>query len=197
MSVKHILLGILSEKPRHGYDIKQAFDEKVGDFWALNYGQVYTTLERLRSDGLVECREVEQEGRPDKKIYRATAAGLRAFEAWLREPVRPGPRALRDDLFFKLVFTPESGAGQILEMVQSRHGVYLAYMMQLTNRKVQIERRTRQALKEAATPPARRRIEHERAVSLLLIDAALQHAEADIRWLRQCETRIRSLAREP
>ena len=56
MSVKHAFLGILSEKPRHGYDLKQAFEAKLGDFWSLNFGQVYTTLERLRKDGLVEPR---------------------------------------------------------------------------------------------------------------------------------------------
>ena len=193
MSVKYILLGILAEKPRHGYDIKQAFDEKVGDFWTLNYGQVYTTLDRLRGDGLVECREVGQSGRPDKKIYRVTPAGRRAFEAWRLEPIKPEPRMLRDELFFKLVFMPDSDAGQIIEMIQTQHGVYLAYMMQLTNKKVQIERRARQALKEAGSQAARKRIEHEHLVSLLLIDVALQHAEADIRWLRQCETRIKGL----
>ena len=77
MSVKHAFLGILAEKPRHGYDLKQAFDAKLGDFWSLNFGQVYTTLERLRKDGFVDYEEHEQADKPDKKIYRITQAGCR------------------------------------------------------------------------------------------------------------------------
>jgi DNA-binding PadR family transcriptional regulator len=196
MPVKHVLLGILAERPRHGYDLKQAFDEKVGDFWTLNYGQVYTTLERLLKDGLVECEEVEQTHKPDKKIYRVTPTGLSAFEAWRVEPIRPEPRMLRDELFLKLLFMSESDSGQILAMIQSQHNVYMAHMMQLTNKKVQIERETRRALRSAASEAERRRVEHERLVSTLLIDVALQHTEADIRWLRQCEARIKAFSQD-
>jgi DNA-binding PadR family transcriptional regulator len=187
-------LGILAEKPRHGYDLKQTFDEKVGDFWTLNYGQVYTTLERLLKDGLVECEEVEQANKPDKKIYRVTPAGLSAFEAWRVEPVKPEPRMLRDELFLKLLFLSESNAGQTLAMIQSQHSVYMAHMMQLTNKKVQIERQARQALASATSQAERRRIEHEHLINTLLIDVALQHTEADIRWLRQCGARIKAIS---
>jgi len=69
MSVKFAMLGILAEKDLHGYELKSSFDEKVGEFWSLNYGQIYSTLDRLEKDNLVTHDLQTQDRRPDKKIY--------------------------------------------------------------------------------------------------------------------------------
>ncbi len=196
MSIKYALLGILAEKPRHGYDLKRTFDERLGDFWSLNYGQIYTTLERLRADGLVECEAIAQTDRPDKKIYRVTQAGLEDFQDWRVRPIKAEPRALRDELFLKLMFMSEDETEPVLQLIQTQQGVYMAHMMQLTDRKYQIEQNARRSLDSAADETERRRIEHERLIGTLLIDVALQHAEADIRWLRQCQAKITSLYRK-
>ena len=66
--LKYALLGILAERPRHGYDLKVAFEGAFGGTWPLNIGQVYTTLGRLDRDGLVACEVVEQEALPDLRI---------------------------------------------------------------------------------------------------------------------------------
>ena len=55
MSVKYGLLALLAEAPTHGYQLKTAFERRTGGSWALNIGQVYTTLQRLERDGLVEA----------------------------------------------------------------------------------------------------------------------------------------------
>jgi len=68
-------------------------------------------------------------------------------------------------------------------------------MMQLTDRKFCIEQAARRDAASAPTPEARQAVERESVLQLILIDVALLHAEADIRWLRQCETRIKSLFR--
>src|SRR6266478_6429111 len=98
MSVKYALLGILAKDQRHGYDLKDAFEESVGDFWTVNYGQIYRTLDRLERDGLVEWHQEPQERRPDRKVYRITPKGRTELEQWLVEP-SSRPRALRDELF--------------------------------------------------------------------------------------------------
>jgi DNA-binding PadR family transcriptional regulator len=196
VSIKYALLGILAEKPRHGYDLKRTFDERLGDFWSLNFGQIYTTLERLRADGLVECEAIAQTDRPDKKIYRVTQAGLEDFQDWRVRPIKAEPRALRDELFLKLMFMSEDEIEPVLQLIQTQQSVYMAHMMQLTDRKYQIEQNARRCLESAADEIERHRIEHERLIGTLLIDVALQHAEADIRWLRQCQTKITSLYRK-
>jgi DNA-binding PadR family transcriptional regulator len=179
MSVKHALLGILSEKERHGYELKSAFDERVGEFWSLNYGQIYTTLDRLEREGLVEWHEELQAKRPDRKIYRVTAKGRRELEAWLERPVTRAS-ALRDELFVKLLFLRRRGVEPILRLVHRQNQAYLTRMKRLTQRKVELSKR-----------PARR----ELLVTELLIDAALFHAEADVRWLGHAEHELRAAAR--
>ncbi len=193
MSVKYALLGILAERPCHGYDLKRAFDEKLGDLWNLNYGQIYTTLDRLHADGLVDCDTVAQHDKADRKIYRITGAGLAEFRDWRTRPVKFEPRILRDELFVKLMFMEDDDVDAVLSLIQAQHSVCLAYMMKLTNRKFNIEQDGRRALQQEADLLKRRRIERERLIGMLLIDVALQHAEADIRWLRHVEAKIKGL----
>jgi len=100
--LKYVLLGILAERPRHGYDLKAAVDAAFGGTWPLNIGQIYTTLGRLDRDGLVECEIVEQEALPDRKVYRLTAVGRKELERWLEEPTRLAP-PLHDEIFVKVL----------------------------------------------------------------------------------------------
>jgi DNA-binding PadR family transcriptional regulator len=195
MSVKHALLGILAREPKHGYELKREFDEALGDFWSLNYGQIYTTLERLQADGYVDHEAVSQHDKPDKKVYRITDLGLAEFHEWQTRAIKPEPRSLRDELFVKLLFLEEKDTDVILDLMQAQQNVYLAQMMTLTNRKFQIEQTTRRALEKATTDEERHALERDRFTKIILIDVALLHAEADIRWLRQCETRIKDLFR--
>ena len=72
MSIKHALLGLLANGPLHGYDLKAAYEQELVPESHLNYGQVYTTLERLSRDGLVTHDVVRQAERPDKKKHLTT-----------------------------------------------------------------------------------------------------------------------------
>ena len=91
MAIKHALLGLLAEGPKHGYELKTAFDETIGERWSLNIGQVYNTLNRLARDGYVVLQEeVEQETRPDKKIYAITEAGREELSRWLAKAESKG-----------------------------------------------------------------------------------------------------------
>ena len=57
MSVPHALLALLSEGPKYGLRLQNEFESRTGEVWPLNVGQVYTTLQRLERDGLVETDE--------------------------------------------------------------------------------------------------------------------------------------------
>ena len=85
MSVKYALLGLLSEQPKYGHQLRQEFEEKTGDVWPLNVGQVYTTLQRLERDGLVESDDADSEG-PQKR-FRITVAGERELADWFLTPI--------------------------------------------------------------------------------------------------------------
>ena len=84
MSVRHALLGLLSEGPKYGHQLRQEFEARTGDVWALNVGQVYTTLQRLERDGLVESDDEAPDG--PQKAFRITAEGRDELGHWLRTP---------------------------------------------------------------------------------------------------------------
>ncbi len=74
--VKYVILRLLKEKPRHGYEIIKALEEKMGGWYTPSAGTVYPTLQLLEDQGYV--RAVESEG---KKVYHITTEG----EAFLEE----------------------------------------------------------------------------------------------------------------
>ena len=96
MSVRHSLLAILTVGDAYGYQLRQEFNRRTDGVWPLNVGQVYTTLDRLERDGLVEQLAADDEGH---KRYAITAAGQAEVDAWLASPT---VRTDRDELAIKL-----------------------------------------------------------------------------------------------
>ena len=78
MDVKTVCLGMLTDGPASGYDLKKQFESSFAHFFAAGYGSIYPALSSLADNQLVECEEVPQEGKPDRKVYRITDEG-RAF----------------------------------------------------------------------------------------------------------------------
>ncbi len=87
MSLRHAVLGVLLPGPLHGYAVRAALDERIGDFWPINHGQVYATLERLRRDGWVATIPDEA---GDRRRFTLTERGRHFFTDWLREPGQTG-----------------------------------------------------------------------------------------------------------
>ena len=177
MSVKYAMLGILAEKDLHGYELKSSFDDKVGEFWSLNYGQIYSTLDRLEQEDLVTHDRQVQDKRPDKKIYSITSKGKKKLEEWLSTPVSK-LRALRDEFFIKLVFMDKRNPAPVLDLIEKQKAMYLKQMNQLTHQKVELKKQPKK---------------HDMLTTELLMDAGLFHAEADIKWLTLCEAKIRAM----
>ena len=77
MDVKTLCLGALTEGDKSGYEIKRCFEEAFSHFFVAGFGSIYPALAELSRRGLVTGENVEQEGRPDKKVYSLTPAGER------------------------------------------------------------------------------------------------------------------------
>jgi PadR family transcriptional regulator AphA len=77
MDVKTLCLGVLTEGNKSGYEIKRCFEEAFSHFFVAGFGSIYPALAELSRSGSVTCKSVEQEGRPDKKVYSLTPAGKR------------------------------------------------------------------------------------------------------------------------
>lgn len=93
------MLGLLAQEPLSGYDLKLRMERRVGNFWSAGHSQIYPELARLEAAGMVSHELVEQEGRPDKKVYEITPAGLEALKGWVVAPLEP--RGARDELVLK------------------------------------------------------------------------------------------------
>ena len=77
MDVKTVCLGMLTEGRASGYDLKKQFESSFGHFFAAGYGSIYPALSSLAKQGLVDCEEIAQDGKPDRKVYQITAEGWR------------------------------------------------------------------------------------------------------------------------
>lgn len=176
MSIKYAILGILAEQDLHGYELKSRFDEKVGDFWSLNFGQIYSTLDRLEKEDLVSHDRETQERRPDRKIFSITERGRESLAEWLATPVGR-VRSLRDEFFIKLVFSDKTEPEPLLALIEKQKHLYLKQMSRLTQQKLTRKKQGQDL---------------NGLTSELLLDAGLFHVEADIRWLELCAQKIKA-----
>jgi DNA-binding PadR family transcriptional regulator len=168
MSIRHALLALLSEGPKYGLQLRQDFQAGTGEVWPLNIGQVYTTLQRLERDGLVESDGVGDDG--PQKSYRITAGGQDELATWLRTP--PDASAPpRDELVIKVLVSLRVPGVDVREVVQA-HRRHLVTLMQQYTR-----------LKEDVTD--------DEVGLALVVDAELFRLDAMIRWLDAADGRLK------
>ena len=84
VSLKHTILGILVDRPRHGYDLKRALSPALPRRRLMNDGILYPLLARMEKEGLVRSRVEPGDGRPDRRVFELTDSGRQAFFDWLR-----------------------------------------------------------------------------------------------------------------
>jgi DNA-binding PadR family transcriptional regulator len=161
----------LEHGPRHGYDLKRAYDEHFGHDRPLHYGQVYATLSRLLKNGLIEESGVEQGGGPDRKRYAVTAEGVTDVEHWLTTPEKP-ELYMQSTLYTKVVIALMS-ARNAEDVLDTQRAAHLSAMRELTDRKRGGD-----------------------LADQLICDHALFHLEADLRWLELTAARLADLGKQ-
>lgn len=171
MSVKHGLLALLAGEPQHGYALKVGFEGSTGGAWALNIGQVYTTLSRLERDGLVSPLGEDEDGR---QRYRITPTGREQLESWFAEPV-VSHAPPRDELAIKLLLAIASADVDVTALMGRQRSAAVEQLQHYTRQKAH------------AAP--------DELPFLLLLDALILQTEAQIRWLDICEARLREARR--
>ncbi len=100
MALRHAVLAELLEGEASGYELSKRFDVAAANYWAATPQQLYRELERLERDGLLDARVVEQERRPNKRLFALNEAGRAELRDFTRQSARP--TAIRDDLLVKL-----------------------------------------------------------------------------------------------
>ncbi len=168
MSIRHALLALLSEGPKYGLQLRQEFESRTGEVWPLNVGQVYTTLQRLERDGMVESEGADDAG--PQKGFRITASGAEELASWLRTPpdLSSPPR---DELVMKVLIAVHTPGVDVGEVIQT-HRRYLVQLMQEWTR-----------LKEYSA-------DRDLAFALV-VDAELFRLDSVVRWLDAADGRIK------
>lgn len=139
MSLELAILGFLSERPRSGYDLKtRCFDDSAKPFWTADQAQIYRTLERLRAAKLVAYTRRRQTGRPDRKIYEITRAGLDMLATSLAE-TRPLPTP-RDRFLLQLFFSARLEDEEIRQLLADRRALHQARLQELRDTAVELSR---------------------------------------------------------
>ena len=169
MAIREGLLAALSHGARNGYQIKSDFETITGGVWKLNVGQVYTTLERLERDGLVVV-DAENEG----KTYVMTSDGHAELARWWEATDIDSPPP-RDELMLKILTALDGGNEFALKVVE-KHRSVLTSLLQERRQNMRSNSETSDWL-----------------AMQLVNDALMFRAEADLRWLDQCESRILKL----
>jgi DNA-binding PadR family transcriptional regulator len=136
MAIAHAILAALLHKPCSGYDLAKRFDQSVessvGFFWSASFQQIYRELGRLEEKGWLQAETVQQDNRPDKRIYSVTEAGQQALRQWIAEPDDPMP--MKDDLLVKLYaghLMPTEAMIRKLETQRHQHQQRLAIYQEI------------------------------------------------------------------
>lgn len=173
MSTGHILLGLLTERPKHGYELKREHDERLPGARPLAYGQVYATLQRLERDGKVTVAGTVQEAGPERTVYRITDDGTEEVRRWLGEVEPPAPY-VASALFARVVLALLA-RGSADDYLMRQRAAHLERMRELTARK------------SAAGASVG---------EVLAADFSLTHLDADLRWMETARRRIGELTQE-
>ena len=173
MAIREAVLVLLAAGPKHGYQLKAEFETALIARGTLNTGQVYTTLDRLVRDGLVEETELADvddeatDGR--RKPFRVTTEGRKVAHEWLFEATPPADRS-RDELVSRVLLAVHTGAADVVGVIDQQRQALVARLQDV---------RRQQRKVDDDLPAA------------LVADAMASTLEADLGWLDRAEARLR------
>jgi DNA-binding PadR family transcriptional regulator len=173
MSTRAVILGLLRERPLHGYEIKQIIESHMSDWTSIAFGSIYFALDKLSDEGLIEKASVEQQGnRPSRSIFRITGRGREEFLLLLRQTWNDVERTYFS-LDIGLFFISALPADEVREAVRGRiAGIEAARARLMGHEKAQ--------LTDESIP----------AVAKVIFSHSLSHLEAELSWTKELLERM-------
>lgn len=166
MALRHVLLGLLTQGPLHGYDLKKAYDLRFPSAKPVAFGQVYSALAKLTEAGLTEIARTQTDGGPERTVYAITSSGTDHLQSWLNETEPAGPYPA-EELVRKTVISLQLG-NDTAAFLQQQRAEHLATMHDLMG-----------SLAETREISA-----------VVALDHAIFHLDADLRWLDTAIERV-------
>ncbi|MEY4310801.1 MAG: hypothetical protein RLZ71_727 [Actinomycetota bacterium] len=175
MTIRASILAVLTMGDCHGYQLRTEIESRTGGTWQINIGQIYSTLERLERDGLVEVAEANEQG---QTRYRVTPVGVAEAQLWLSSAI-PSSGESRNELAMKLALAVTIPGCDVTRLVDAQRVHTMRMLQALTATKREVD------TSDASELPW-----------LLIADLNIFNCEAELRWLEHIEgTLARSSAR--
>ncbi|GAA1824796.1 PadR family transcriptional regulator [Luedemannella flava] len=172
MSMPHVLLGLLSTGPKHGYDLKRSHDEHLPRARPVAFAQVYTTLGRLVRDGFAAEAGHDRAGGPERTSYEITGSGRAELAGWLDQVDPPAPFVTSTLLAKVTVALLVDDAERARAYLTAQRQAHTARLRELTAAKTDAD---------AAF------------ADVIGADYAIAHLDADLRWLTTTLERVATL----
>lgn len=175
MSLGHVLIGLLADGERHGYELRRQYLSRFPSARPIAPAQVYATLDRLVRDGLVRPAGRERAGGPDRLRFATTPAGRAELVRWLAEAEDPAPfvaNPLWAKVTVALLVADQQTARDFLRRQRAAH-----------------MSRMREYVRVKSDPKAS-------LPQVVAADYALNHLDADLRWIDATADRVSALAKE-
>jgi len=169
------LLGLIGCRPEgaHGYRLKREAEALCDDASVVNFGRVYRTLDALEKEGALEASEEPQSGRPNRKIYRITRAGLATLRAWLDRPIPDEPYPLRAEIAMRLMFMEAGDMRRMADLFERQRAACMGKLRRYS--------RNHTVLRKAGVAEE---------IANMILDGAETRLRAELDWLERAERRI-------
>lgn len=178
MSVRHTLLGLLTKSPQYGYELRASFMALAGgaENWDVKPAQIYTTLNRMAESGLITRNSSEGEGTDEKVVFSITETGRQELDDWLTAGSLDDPQ--QDAFFLKLMLSLELPEVDAPRLIQTQRGTLYKELHRITTLRTKLD-------------------PHTELACILLMDKAIMHLKADLRWLDMIESRFEEVQSQP
>ena len=178
MSLDHAVLGFVNERPRSGYDLKKAFDSSVAHFWPANQSQIYRTLARLTEAGMVEVRVIQQDGKPNRKVYHITEVGLVELRRWLATPLPLA--AWRETFLIQFYWADAITSEEVVALLEDRASKHKTRLELLLGALRRFEEKPPEGIWDKVLQP-------------LIVEGGIALEEAWLSWAERALERVRAL----
>ena len=171
-NLKYVILGLLTQKPMTGYEIKQKFEGALSEFWYANHSQIYPELKRLTEEDMIQYKIQIVGNSLEKKVYTITEAGKKEFNIWLKK--REGLEATPKDIFrLRLFFSNELPEEIQMELIQDQLELHKERLRHLEKNKVYFGGLCKKEMSAELC-------------DYMVLEGAIMREEAYCNWLKKC-----------
>jgi DNA-binding PadR family transcriptional regulator len=122
MSARHVLLGLLLDRPAYPYQMADRLEQRLGPSWQVDSGQLYKTVKGLERGGLIErvddaAENPRTDNRAERHVFSITQRGIEEFERWFEE-TRDPVRLPRRPLLAKITFAGPDRLARAMSKVE-------------------------------------------------------------------------------